>query len=457
MKDAIIIGAGITGLATAHHLKKSGKDFLVLEQSDQVGGVIKTVKEKGYIYEEGPNSGVVGNVEVIRLFDDLKGDCELEEANDNVKKRLILKNGAWHALPSGIGSAINTPLFTLSDKFRVLGEPFRSPGKNPHETLAELVKRRLGESFLDYAIDPFIIGVYAGDPNRLVPKYALPKLYNLEQDYGSFIGGTIKKGRIKKTEEEKKVTRGVFSVKGGFGSLIQAIYKRIGEESVLLSCNDICVQPWGEFFKVTYTDKEGNSVEVETRKVVSTVGAYNLDTLAPFIDARHLLKITSLEYTKVIEVVMGFDHWEGMRLDAFGGLIPFKEQRDLLGVLFMSDLFRGRAPEGGALFSIFMGGVRRPEIYLLSDDKILEILAHEVCDLMQLKDFRPDLLKLIRHRWAIPQYEVDSGERFRAIAEVEQQYPGLIIGGNLRNGIGMADRIQQARMLADAVCTDKNS
>ena len=457
MKDAIIIGAGITGLATAHHLKKSGKDFLVLEQSDQVGGVIRTVNENGYIYEEGPNSGVVGNVEVIRLFEDLKGDCELEEANDSVKKRLILKNGAWHPLPGGLGAAINTPLFTLRDKFRVLGEPFRSPGKNPHETLAELVKRRLGKSFLDYAIDPFIIGVYAGDPNRLVPKYALPKLYNLEQDYGSFIGGSIKKGRIKKTEEEKRVTRGVFSVKGGLGTLIKAIYKRIGEETVLLSCKDIRVQPWGEFFKLTYTDKEGKSIEIETKKVISTIGAYNLDTLAPFIDKGQVAKIKALHYTKVIEVVLGFDKWEGIKLDAFGGLIPFKENRDLLGVLFMSALFNDRAPKDGALFSIFMGGVRRPEIYPLPDEKIEEILKREVCDLMQIKEFKPDLLKIIRHEWAIPQYEVDSGERFEVVAAIEKQYPGLIIGGNLRNGIGMADRIQQARMLADSACIDENS
>ena len=112
MKDVIIIGAGITGLTAAHHLKKAGSDFLVLEQSDRVGGVINSVKEKGYIYEEGPNSGVVGNIEVIRLFEDLKGDCELELANENVKKRLILKNGSWEALPSGLGAAVSTPLFT---------------------------------------------------------------------------------------------------------------------------------------------------------------------------------------------------------------------------------------------------------------------------------------------------------------------------------------------------------
>jgi protoporphyrinogen/coproporphyrinogen III oxidase len=140
-----------------------------------------------------------------------------------------------------------------------------------------------------------------------------------------------------------------------------------------------------------------------------------------------------------------------MNLDAFGGLIPFVEKRDLLGVLFMSALFSGRAPEGGALFSIFMGGVRRPDIYQMSEKEVHEILRKELCDLMQLDDFKPDLLRIIPHSYAIPQYEADSGERFSAITGIEKQFPGLVIGGNLRDGIGMADRIQQARILADSI------
>jgi oxygen-dependent protoporphyrinogen oxidase len=451
MKDVIIIGAGITGLATAHHLKKNGSDFLILERSDKVGGVINTVHENGYIFEEGPNSGVIGNEEVIRLFEDYKDECVLEEANENVKKRLILKNGKWEALPGSLKAAITTPLFTLKDKFRILAEPFRKKGNNPHETLAELVKRRMGQSFLDFAIDPFILGVYAGDPNRLVPKYALPKLYNLEQDYGSFIKGTIKKSFIKKTEEEKKVNRSVFSVKGGLSNLINAIYNKIGKEQVLLECNHIELKPLNNYFVVSYKNKKGESVEIETQKVITTVGAYQIEQIAPFINSELIKKIKSLHYTKVIEVVLGFDHWKGLKLDAFGGLIPFKEKRDILGILFMSALLNERAPIDGALFSIFLGGVRRPEIYLLSDDKVLEILQREICDLMQLNEFKPDLLKIIRHEWAIPQYEADSGERFKAIEEIENQYPGFVIGGNLRNGIGMADRILQAKMLAVAV------
>lgn len=451
MKDVIILGAGITGLATAHHLKKAGIDFLVMEQSDRVGGVINTVTENGYTYELGPNSGVVGNVEVNKLFEDMKGDCELEEANENVKRRWILKAGKWEALPGGLKEAVKTPLFTLKDKFRILGEPFRSPGKNPHETLAELVKRRMGQSFLEYAIDPFILGVYAGDPNRLVPKYALPKLYNLEQDYGSFIGGTIRKSFIKKTEEEKKVTRNVFSAKGGLVSIINAIYKRIGKETVNLNCNQIAVKPVDNHFVVTYVNTEGITVELQAKKVVSTIGAYQIDKIAPFIHQDILKKINALHYTRVIEVVLGFDKWEGIELKAFGGLIPFKEKRDILGALFMSSLFADRAPKEGVLFSIFMGGVRRPEIYKLPDNEVEAILKREVSELFHLKEYKPDLLKIIRHEWAIPQYEADSGERFKAVEEVEKQYPGFIIGGNLRNGIGMADRILQAKMLAEII------
>ena len=449
MKDVVILGAGLTALTTAHHLKKSAVDFVLLEKADRVGGVINTITDQGYVYEEGPNSGVFGNVEVLRLFEDLKGDCELETANDNVKKRYVMKNGKWEALPSSLMTAVKTPLFTLKDKLRILGEPFRKAGKNPEETLADMVKRRLGLSFLDYAIDPFILGVYAGDPNRLVPKYALPKLYNLEQKYGSFIKGSFRKKFEPKTDEEKLVTRDVFSVNGGLSYMTDALLTKIGKDNIRLGIMDIEVKPVENHYVVSYIDQKGVKVDLETRKVISTIGAHQLDKVLTFIDQKSLSVITALHYTKVIQVVLGFDNWKGMNLDAFGGLIPFKENRDILGVLFMSALFNNRAPKGGALLSIFMGGVRRPEILKLNDQEITGIIEKEIGDTMHLNEFKPDLFKIIRHEYAIPQYEADSGERFETITAIENQYPGLIIGGNLRNGIGMADRILQGRMLAD--------
>ena len=451
MKEVVILGAGITGLTTAHHLKKLGVDFCILEKGNRVGGVINSVTENGFTYEEGPNSGVISNVEVLRLFDDLRDDCEIEVANENVKKRYILKACQWEALPSGLKAAIKTPLFTLKDKFRILGEPFRPAGKFPNESLAGLVKRRLGQSFLDYAIDPFILGVYAGDPNRLITRFALPKLYYLEQNYGSFIGGTIKKKFEAKTEEEKGVTRGVFSVKGGLVSLIIALENKIGNQNIRLRTSEISVQPAENYFLVTYTDKDGIKVELETKKVITTIGAYNLEKVLPFIEPEIISKITSLYYAPVIEVILGFNKWTGMKLDAFGGLIPFKENRDILGVLFMSALFKERAPKEGALFSIFMGGVRKPEICDLPVDQLEVMIKQEICQVMQCDDFKPDLFRIIRHHWAIPQYEASTEGRLKAVEDLQTQYPGLIVGGNLRNGIGMADRILQARLLAESV------
>ena len=451
MYDVVILGAGLTGLTTAHHLKKSGVNFVLLEKADRVGGVINTVTENGFVFEEGPNSGVFGNVEVLRLFEDLKGVCELEEANENVKKRYILKNGRWEALPSSLKTAVKTPLFAFKDKLRILGEPFRPAGKDPHETLADMVKRRMGQSFLDYAIDPFILGVYAGDPNLLVPKYALPKLYYLEQKYGSFIKGSFKKKLGPKTDEEKKVTRNVFSVVGGLSSLTGALLNSIGAEKVILKVSDLKVRPYENHYIASFTDQNGQKVEIETKKVVTTLGAHQLDTVTTFIDHQLLSKITSLRYSKVFQVILVFNEWNGIKLDAFGGLIPFKENRDILGVLFMSALFKNRAPENGAVLSIFLGGIRKPGMYKLSDAEIKAIIENEICDLMQLKEFNPELFKIIRYENAIPQYEADSGERFQAIDLVEKQFPGFIIGGNLQNGIGMADRILQARMLADKV------
>jgi len=169
----------------------------------------------------------------------------------------------------------------------------------------------------------------------------------------------------------------------------------------------------------------------------------------PFIGKEQMLRLTNLKYARVVEVSLGFDDWGGRPLDGFGGLIPHKEKRDLLGVLFMSSLFKGRAPEGGALLTIFMGGIRNEQLCNLSDEQLLKVLETEFKDLMKLSNFNPSMVKIKRYAHAIPQYGISSGERFKAIEEVQQQYKGLIIAGNLRDGIGMADRIKQATLIAN--------
>ena len=451
-KDIVVIGAGLTGLTTSFYLKKCNADFLTLDKSNKVGGVIQTVKENGYIFETGPNTGVIGQSEVVDLFEDLGTACEIETPSSLVNKRYILKAGKWQPLPMGIGSAITTPLFTFGDKLRILGEPFRARGKNPDEDLASMVKRRLGKSFLDYAIDPFIAGVYSGDPAELITRYALPKLYKLEQEYGSFITGTIKKGFKKKTSDELKVTRKVFSVKGGLSSLTEALYKLSGKDSFILGVSDLKPEYKEGKFHISFSNSQNENITIIANKLITTSGAFSLDTLLTFIDTESLSKITNLKYANVVEVILGFKNWNGMNPDGFGGLIPSIEKRDLLGVLFMSSLFANRTPENGTLFTLFLGGMRKPEMYNKSENEIKAIVEKEFVSLMKPSEFEPELFKINYHKNAIPQYGIDSGERFDMVDKLENQYKGLIIGGNLKGGIGMADRIKQGKELAVTAC-----
>jgi len=443
----VIIGAGLTGLTMGFYLKKAGINVLIIDKSAKTGGVIQTIRENGFVYETGPNTGVVSNPEIAELFEDLNGKCELEVADPSAKRRLIWKNQAWHALPSGLWSAITTPLFTWGDKFRILGEPWRAKGTDPDEKLSDLVKRRLGKSFLDYAIDPFISGIYAGNPNELVPRYALPKLWKLEQEYGSFIGGSIKKAKLPKTERDKKASKEVFSAKGGLQHLIDALTEAIGPDSFLLSADTI-IKPAGIGFQLQVTTPE-NMIKFETKHVVTTCGGYDLVNLLPFLNQDEITPFITLKYAAVTQVLLGFEKWKGISLKAFGGLVPGKENKNILGVLFTSSFFEGRAPQGGALLSVFMGGTKRPDIAKMDNYEIEAILNKELPRMMSNRSFSPDMIRIHRYPKAIPQYTESSGKRFEMIEQLQQKYPGLILAGNIRDGIGMADRVKQGRSIAE--------
>lgn len=446
--EVIIIGAGLTGLTMALYLKKAGIDFRIIEKSGKTGGVIQTVSEKGFVYETGPNTGVVSNPEMAELFEDLAGKCELETADPNAKRRLIWKDGSWHALPSGLWSAITTPLFSWYDKFRILGEPWRAKGTNPDEKLADLVRRRMGESYLDYAVDPFISGIYAGNPQELVTRYAMPKLYALEQEYGSFVRGAIKKGKLPKDERTKKATKEVFSAKGGLSRLIEALTESVGPENIILHAQDVQVKPAEGVFLLQVTTPE-QMIRIETKRLVTTCGGYALQELLPFLDEEETAPFNALKYAAVTQVLLGFKRWKGMSLRAFGGLVPGVENKNILGVLFTSSFFEGRAPKEGALLSVFMGGTKRPDIAAMNDGDIETLLNRELPRMLSDRSLSPDMIRIHRYPKAIPQYTVSTGKRYEMIEKLQQKYPGLILAGNIRDGIGMADRVKQGRTIAE--------
>jgi len=444
-----IVGTGLTGLTTAFYLRRAGFAVTLFDRAPRAGGAIRTYSRDGFVWECGPNTGVLGKPEAMELFEDLNIPGLLEIASSVGRKRYIWKGQRWEAIPSSLLAGLRTPLFSWRDKLTLPLEPFRPRGTDPEENLTSLVRRRLGQSILDYAVDPFVSGVYAGSPDVIIPKYALPKLYNLEQNYGSFIGGTIRKMLAGKSTRDRKATRQTFSALGGLQQLVDALVEQIGPQNLHLGQTQLEIQPNSEGWIVHNAQAPLGTFT----HVISTIGAHALPTVLPCLRGIGHDSAFAVRYARMAEIAIGYRNWKGIPLDGFGGLVPSREKRNILGVLFLSSLMQGRAPQGGALFAVFAGGLRRPEIPDLSDDELRNLVGNEFRAMMGLNDFSPDLFEINRHEHAIPQYDSSTPARIAAMDALENRFPGLLIGGNGRDGIGMADRIAQGRRLADRIAS----
>lgn len=458
----VIVGGGITALSVAWRLAEAKVPFIILERTDRIGGQIRTLRHAGYTFETGPNTSTISNPEVTEIFDYAAPTAQLELASSRSKKRLIWKGDRFHSLPSDFLSGLSTPLFSLSDKLHLLGEPFRCRGTNPDESIGAMAERRLGKTFVRYAIEPFVGGIYAGDPYLLTTRHALPKLYALEAKYGSFIRGAIAKMRERKSQREKRATKAVFSAVGGFENLIHALGEKVSAiGKIILEAYIIETQynP-GKGWEITYETVERCRETISVPHYVTTVRADQLSGVLPHDILRYLEPITKLKYAPIIELAIGFDHYCGHSTRAFGGLVPSCENRNLLGILYPSDCFSERVPHADSrLFTLFMEGTRdHDRLKELSEEEIIALALKELYTMQGIAPTEtPSLIHLTRFPKAIPQYGIDSGARLERIAELEEAYSGLYLAGAIRDGIGMAQRIKQGSDIGLSIAQSERS
>ncbi|MBI3765618.1 MAG: protoporphyrinogen oxidase, partial [Ignavibacteriales bacterium] len=197
----VIVGAGISGLCVAHWLKQRGFRVIVMEKDSEVGGTMKTLRDNEWLIETGPNSALETTPLFNQLLDELGITNQRLYANEASATRYVVRDGRLLPLPTSPIAFLTSTIWTLNGKLRLLKEPFI--GRAPfEESVADFVRRRLGKEFLDYAINPFVAGVYAGDPEKLSIQSAFPKLYSLESTYGGLMKGAIKSRRERKQRKE---------------------------------------------------------------------------------------------------------------------------------------------------------------------------------------------------------------------------------------------------------------
>lgn len=443
--ETIIIGGGISGAAALHRLADAGKDVLLLERGAHLGGVIVSERnEFGALIERGPNSIQSGNEYVEQLIGQLELDDEIVEADNAAANRYVLRDGEMIPVPMNPRSLIETSLLSRRAKLRLLRERFVKPAApEREESVAEFVRRRLGREPLDYGVNPFVSGIYAGRPEELSLRYAFPTMYELEQQYGSLIRGAIRRAKERRqgaAEHPAPRKRRMFSFREGIAALPQAIEKR-WRSRVCTNAEVVGVEFSGGEWGLT-TQIEGRERMMRAKRLIVATNAHGAASLLEKLDPTLARALRRVDYPPVAVVSLLYNRAAVQHpLDGFGLLCPEVEKRNVLGIIFSSTIFPNRAPDGSVLLTVFVGGARTPALALLPPKEIEQSVRAELAELLGVSG-EPRSCDVAVWKSAIPQYNLGYGEILAAIIDAEARFPGLQLLGNYRGGISVPDCIR---------------
>lgn len=435
-----VLGAGITGLCIAHALQKSGQKCHVIESGTTVGGAMQSTLHEGYLAEHGPNSLLLKDRRVANLLEQIGlGDAHIQDARPEAHNRFIVNQGELCQMPSSPLGMLRSPLFSLGCMLKIAKEPFISRYRGEQEeSFADFVKRRLGHGMLENAAGPFVSGIYAGDPERLSIRYAFPRLWALENNHRSIILGTlaIRKGKHKNIHSTSP-TRTI-SFRDGLAGLPLALAASLAKDDIKLGAKITQITPLEKGWQLRWQNSQGSEESAHYSRLVITMPHHRLSTLPlPTGIIQQLAPVSAIESPPVTSLVLGFKRKQVKHpLNGFGMLIKAAEKSPLLGVLFSSSMFDGRAPDGHVTLTCMMGGVRHPEYAKNSDQVVLDELQ-KLLGVSGSPTFRH------RTSWqhAIPQYNIGYEKVLDALEDCENSHPGLHFAGNYRGGISVTDCI----------------
>jgi len=504
--DCIVVGGGISGCTLAHNIdyQSSGEvSVLLTEARDYIGGNVKSHRtDDGFLWEEGPNSFAT-QPSIVRISNELGIDDLLVFADESLPP-WVNHNGKLHPLPKGQGGKgpkgqlelVFGPNGVL--KFALFGELLSWPGKiragigaflghfpapeGKEETIREWVTRILGEEVFLRCIDPFVSGVYAGNPETLSMSAALSKINRIENysydiswnKYGAiFYGGLAR--QVELTKERKadppKPEWVEFeygnpgSYKEGLSTLPKAIEKRLGDkvkkEWKLMTIENAPENEKGYKYVATYETPDGVQ-KIMAKTIVSTIPAHALkdsvlenvmpeaktlfNTIRSNIQRKGVyhppVAAVTVAYPKSsfkdVELPNGFGNLQN--LPGFGSLNPRTEGVRTLGTLWSSSLFPGRCPEDYNLLLNYIGGSRDVGIAELTEEEIIGEVD-KGCRQVLLKSDAPAPKVIGLKVWptAIPQYELGHLTLMENLNELEKKTDGLWVCGNYRSGVAFPD------------------
>jgi len=461
----VIVGGGVSGLATAFRVREAlpGASLTVIEKQSDAGGIARSDEVDGYVVDRGPNGFLTNVPESVELARAVGLEDDLAPATDAASHRMLYHRGELRSLPTGAAAFLTTGLLSPLAKARVALEPFvgRAPA-DVDETVHRFAERRLGRAFADAFIAPMVLGITAGDAQRTSVGALFPRLKRLEDEHGGLFRGMLARQREARAQPESaggpagpggRLTsfRG-----GGIEKLVAALRDDLGS----------IVRTGREATRITAgagSDSDGRSDAARYRVELDDGDVACADVLIvatpAFVAAKLLAEVLpeakddheAIPYAGVRVLGLGYARAHVPRpLDGFGFLVPRGQGVRMLGCLWTSTLFPWQAPDGKVLLRVIAGGVPDPEFVHLSDDEALAVVRADLETTMGITA-EPEMVHHVRWEKAIPQYWQGHRDRVARIMTAAGARPGLHLTGNAYYGIGVNDCARDANRVAQAI------
>ncbi len=453
----VVIGAGVAGLTAAFEILERGERFAVrpevtvLEAAPRSGGNIRSERVDGFLCEAGPTAFLDNAPATLTLARRLGLRERLCRADAAAAQRYVFRAGRLHRVPTGVRELLTTSALPRRAKLRVLLEPFSRRAPEGDESVHAFAERRIGRGAADVLVDAIVAGVYAGDSRALSLEATFPKMHAMEQEHGSLIRALLARKRKPAAEAEDGGPAGpggtLTSFQEGFAELTDALAGELGKH-VQLGCRVSRVVPLGQRgFRIL--PSQGAPIEADA--VVVACPAWDAGPLLADADAELGRVLSEIGTVPLAVVHTAYRTLAlGDQPSGFGFLVPRGQGVRILGTLWSSQIFPGRAPDSASLLTTMVGGAHDPAAVDLDDKKLLELVRADLQAVMGIT-VQPYFTRIVRWPRSIPQYTIGHPQRLRAIERRVGEHTGLFLAGNSYVGVSVNSCIEEAGRIAESV------